>query len=427
MPKYSNDLEPISQRRGKNKRKSKIKTASIILVGVVLLYLSAAIFVSVSSNLSTTIAQNGIVRESIRTTGYVFREQTVITAPDFGYLECVVNEGERVKEGQVVGYIFGTSTDAAVMEEIKELHRALGRVGIDEEISVYSSMPATAEKRISELSRNLSDMRKTNDLTKVGDKKEEINTLVLRKHNDAGETEAPVTVDQINSRLNSLLASVQAGGAVIAPCGGVFTTRVDGLEDKLKYELSEQVTPSYLKSIGKSEENNENKTAEAGQPLCKIVNNYVWRFAMELSAEKAENIKLGQSVQLEFFDLSEETIMGTVTRISDAEDGKCAIVVSTNKYVEGIYSSSRINADVITTSSEGIKLPTQCLHVKDGVTGVYVIRLDVARFVPVNVKYKNDQWAIISAAEPQSGGARLQIYDEVIVDCRNLEDGKIIR
>lgn len=427
MPRTNNSLEPVSQRRSRDKKKSKIKTASIILVGVVLLYLFAAIFVSVSSNLSTTVAQNGIVRENVRTTGYVFREQSIITSPDFGYLECVVNEGERVKEGQVLGYIFGGSPDAAAMEEIKELHRALGRVGINDEISVYTSMPATAEKRISELSRNLSDMRKENDLSRVGDKKEEINTLVSRKQNNTPEAEEAVTADQIRDKLSTLLANVHAGGAVIAPTGGVFTTRVDGLEDKLKYELSEQVTPSYLRDIGESEENKENETAEAGQPLCKIVNNYVWRFAMEMTEKEAENITVGQSVQLEFFDLSEDTITGTVMRISEPEDGKVAVVVSTNKYVEGIYSSSRINADVITTSSEGIKLPTQCLHVKDGVTGVYVVRLDVARFVPVNVKYKNDEWTIISAAEPESGGAKLQIYDEVIVDCRNLEDGKIIR
>ena len=97
MPGKSNNLEPVSQGRKREKKKSKIKTASIILVGVVLLYLFGAIFVSISSNLSTTVAQNGVVRESIRVTGYVFREQNVITSPDVGYLECIVDEGERVK------------------------------------------------------------------------------------------------------------------------------------------------------------------------------------------------------------------------------------------------------------------------------------------------------------------------------------------
>lgn len=427
MPGKSNNLEPVSQGRRREKKKSKIKTASIILIGVVLLYLFGAIFVSISSNLSTTVAQNGMVRESIRVTGYVFREQNVVTSPDVGYLECVVNEGERVKEGQVVGYIFAQIPDASVMEEIKELHRALGRIGIEEEVLLYSSAPATAEKRISELARNLSDKRKNNDLSKAGDNKEEINTLVQRKANNANEEGKHITADSIKTQLGNLLASVHAGGAVIAPRGGVFTTRVDGLEDKLKYEQTEQVTPSYLQGIGKSEKTDKDETAQVGQPLCKIVNNYVWRYAMEMTEEEAEGVAVGQSVQLEFFDLSEETIKGNVIRISEPENGKVAVVVSTNKYVEGIYSSSHINADVITTSSEGIKLPAQCLHVKDGTTGVYVVRLDVAKFVPVNVIYKNDEWTIVSAAEPQSGSAKLLMYDEVIVDCRNLEDGKIVR
>ena len=51
----------------------------------------------------------------------------------------------------------------------------------------------------------------------------------------------------------------------------------------------------------------------------------------------------------------------------------------------------------------------------------------MARFVPVNVRYRNDEWTIVDSVDPQNGGAKLQIYDEVIVSGRNLEDGKIIR
>ncbi len=426
MPKISNESETVSQaRRRKKKKRSKIKMASIILVGVVLLYLFGAIFVSIRSNLSTTVAQNGIVRENVRVTGYVFREQSVINSPDIGYLECVVNEGERVKEGQVLGYMFSNLPDAERMEEIKALHRALAKMGIEDEASVYTSMPATAEKRISELARNLSDMRREKDLSNVGEKKEEINTLVSRKQNSAEVSGQAATVDQIKDKLSAVLSQIGAGAAVIAPNGGVFTTRVDGLEEKLAYDFALDVTPSYLKNLANEE--SKKQEAQNGQPLCKIVNNYVWRYVMEMKEEDVADITKGQSVQLEFFDLSEAAIKGTISRISEIEDGKAAVVVSTNKYVEGIYSSSKINADVITTSVEGIKLPVRCLHVKDSVTGVYVIRLDVARFVPVNVRYKNDEWTIVSAAEPASGGARLQMYDEVIVDCRNLEDGKIVR
>ena len=140
---------------------------------------------------------------------------------------------------------------------------------------------------------------------------------------------------------------------------------------------------------------------------------------------REEDLSVGSQVDLAFYDLTSSSIVGNIKRISDKENNKCAVVVKTNRYVDGIYSISEIKSELITVSVEGIKLPVDAIRVKDGVTGVYVIRLDVARFVPVNVKYRNEDFSIVSAKE--TDGFKLKLYDEVIVECRNLEDGKIVR
>lgn len=420
------DLERVSRKRGNSKKRRGIKAASLILVGAVLLYLAAAVFVSVHNNLSTTVARGGSVRETVRTTGYIFRQQGIITSPSGGYLECIATEGERVKEGQVLGYVYETEPDAAIMEEIKNLHKMIRSRGLDTENSVYTSSPATAEKRISELSREMSDMRRFGDLSRIEKIIEEINSLVLRKQSGADVQGTVPTKEQLEAELNSLLGKAGGGHAVVATAGGVFSTRIDGLEDELAYDNAMMVTPAYLEALS-TEEEKLSEIVTAGQPICKIVNNYNWYFAAVMDAEDTQHIKEGQSIQMELFELSDTALKGTVRRISDAEGGKCAVVISTNRYADGVYSSSEVDADIVLISSSGIKLPTQCLHVKDGVTGVYVLRLDVAKFVPVNVRYRNDEWTIVDSAEPQAGGAKLQIYDEVIVSCRNLEDGKIIR
>ncbi len=425
MAEPNDKTKRVSQRRKNKKKMNAVKTASIILVGVVLLYLSAAVFVSFNSNLSTTVAKSGSVRETVRTVGYVFRQQTVLNSPG-GVLECIVSEGERVKEGQTLGYVYAERPDPVLMDRIRNLHSIITSRGIDTENSVYTSSPATAENRISVLSRELSDMRADSDLSRIVDIKDEIDALILRKQDIDENRISNASTEQLEIELSSLLAQAGSGTKVVATAGGVFTTRIDGLEDELAYDLAMTVTPDYINELNQTELKEAEKTA-AGEPLCKIVNNYNWYFATEINEEDVEHIREGQTIQLEFFDLTDTAISGRVNRISEAQDGKRAVVISTNKYVEGIYSSSRIDADIVLVSSSGIKLPTQCLHVKDGVTGVYVIRLDVARFVPVNIIYKNEDWTIVSSGEPEQGGVRLQIYDEVIVSCRNLEDGKIIR
>lgn len=426
-------------KREKQRKKKPIKMATLIIILVFCVYLAAACFVGLRSNLSTTVAMKGSVQEDTRVSGYVFRTQNVINAPWDGHFECLVSEGERVKEGQIIGYIYHTAPDSAVMDKIKKLHRLIRLNGASEDVEYIAGGTGVTEKKISELSRDLSDERQKCDLSSVQDKKEEINVLIKRKQTgdtasvtDAETTEnaeteeTPGEVERLRSELTVLERQAGESVKITADVGGVFSSHVDGLEDELAYENADTVVPSRINELDKIEPLSEQNVI-AGHPLCKIVNNYTWKYAAVLSEKETEALQVGQNIQMRFYDLASGSIKGTVSRISEIEGGKRAVVISTNRYVDGIYSTSRVSADIVTVDSSGIKLPAGCLRVKDGVTGVYVIRLDTARFVPVNLIYRNDEWAIVSAAEPVLGGYKLQIYDEVIVECRNLEDGKIVR
>ena len=161
--------------------------------------------------------------------------------------------------------------------------------------------------------------------------------------------------------------------------------------------------------------------------MCKIVNNYKWAYVTLVDEKKVADLREGASVNLLFYDLANDSVKGTVVHISDADNGKKAVVINTNRFVDGVYSSSRANAEMILVWVDGIRLPVSCLHVQEGVTGVYVVRLDTAKFVPVNVKYKNEQWTVVSAAETDGSGSMLQEYDEVIVEGKNISDGKVVR
>lgn len=430
MLKINDSSDKVSQiKNGKKKgRKSIIKIVTLTFTVVIVLYLLIAIVLGMYSNLSTTVALKGSVREEVRTYGYVLREQTVIDAPWSGCFESLVSEGERVREGQVIGYIYQEQPTPEVVEELKKLHKILLLKGTEEDDILSVSGTGATEKKISEYTRDLSDIRQNCDLSEALEKKEEINVLIERK-NSVADTAQEVEVselEQIKGRLSSLEAQAGASVKIIASVGGVFSSGIDGLEDKLSYDVADEFTPSYIEELDKTEVLSVNNV-EAGQPLCKIINNYMWKYATVLSEKEAEEISIGQGVQMRFYDLASGLINGTVSRISEVENGKRAIVISTNKHIDGIYSTSRINADIVTVNSGGIKLPSECLRVKDGVTGVYVIRLDVAKFVPVNLIYRNEDWAIVSAAEAELGGTKLKIYDEVIVKCRNLEDGKVVR
>ena len=418
------DTELVSRSHKKNKPHKLRRIIYIVLAVIVFLYLAAAIFVSLRNNITTAYALNGSISESFRTSGYVLREQEVINAPKDGFFECIVSEGDRVKKGQVVAYMFDTQPDPSLMEQLRKTHMLLRSKSGELDSNVYLDEGSGSKAIVSEKVRNMSDVRTERNLKTVRQEKSELNLMLSRK-SESGEANTK-TAEQLNQELNSL--KQQAGGCVeiVAPVGGIFSSGIDNMEDKLTMDSIDSILPSFITELDRIDIAFSD-TVAYGQPLCKIVNNYKWAYAAVVDEKKIEGLKEGSSVNLSFYDLANDSVKGTISHISDSESGKKAIVVSTNRYVDGIYSSSRANAEVILIKVDGIRLPVSCLHVQDGVTGVYVVRLDTAKFVSVNVKYKNEDWAVVSAVDNINSSNKLQIYDEVIVEGKNISDGKVVR
>lgn len=430
MANYSKDAERITKRKARQKKK-RVKNWIIKgLAAVVVIYLALSVIFSVHSGITTVIALNGTVNESVAADGYIFRQQTLINSPANGYIECRVGEGERVSIGETVGYIYTGEYDASRAQKMQELNDRIDYLENNSAVSAsYVNNSVMVEQKISSAVRNISDERHNHDLKNMPQNKENLNILIERKK--AMENGGTLDKDEMITQLKNQLSELEgaSGGAKIvltADAGGVFSSRIDGFENDLTFDVADKLTPSYLKELDAKQIQHSETVAE-NQPVCKIVDNYEWYFGAVFDAEYAKNLKIGQRVEMDFFDFSSAPVYGNIKRISEEEKGKVAVTIYANRYVDGIYSSSRAAAEITTTSAEGIKLPVKSLHVKDEQTGVYVLRLGVARFVPVNVRYKNDEWAVVSAVTDTGSEYRLQIYDEVVVDAKNLEDGKVVR
>lgn len=420
---YSDKILTVGKkRRCKNCGKGLKRKLLAVAAAVVAIYLIAAVAATVIGGLTTTTALNGVLTEGFRTDGYIFREQTVITAPCTGHFECMVGDGDRVSVGQIIGYIYSAQPSADTVKRLKELNIRLAEAGIYGKEEAYTSGGYASSSDTASYIRGMSDIRTQRNLKSFSEKSA---GLASQIKSETENYEDGKTTEELSSEIASLNASAGLLQTITAEKGGVFCPRTDGMEDKLDYSKAIEATPAYLNELDATEPV-ISQSVEAGQPLCKIINNYNWYFAANVDKEQAESVKVGQSIEMEFFDLSDTSISGKVAAVSAEEGGKVTVVVSTNRYVNGIYSTNRINCDIVTVSVSGIKLPVSCLRVKDGTEGVFVVRLDRAKFVPVNVKYKNDEWAIVNPID-STGDGKLKIYDEVIADAKSVEDEKIVR
>lgn len=428
MTNSENSSRQVTKRRTKDKKKSHNWAIKIVCI-IAILYFGIAIIWSMHDNYTTTIALKGKVQEQIVAEGYVFREQYVINAPADGFFECTVADGERVQKNQNIGRIYSGEYDTESSQKVLELSERIERLESEIENSTYAGSSIMMEQRIAIAARDLSDLRGEHNISNLAKERENLNILIERKR--SMNQSVNDDKDSILYSLKRQLSEIESGFEgtktdIVTEKSGVYCSRIDGLEEKIGFEKVEGISVSYLEELDKFPLQHSSVVVQ-NEPLCKIVSNYGWYFAANIKKEDAETIQPGQSIRVRFSDLSDSIIYGTVRGISQEENGKVAITIYTDKYVEGIYGTSKVTAEIILVSSEGIKVPVESLHVKDGQTGVYVLRLDVARFVPVNVHYKNGDWAIISSAENVISEYKLQIYDEVVVESKNLEDGKVVR
>ena len=415
--------EDVKSRKNKPVKPKLGKLVLFVVTALIVLYFLAAIIVGLVSGVSTLPAVNGSVTEEFKSSGYIFKDSTIISSPGGGYFVCVVSEGDKVKSGQIVAYMFSNKPDDSVVEKLKSLN---GEISQKEGLinnAVYTNEVTGTQTTASEKIRNMSDKRNHHNLSEVRADKAKINASLL---SSSTNNDAEKSVDDLKTELSATLNQVGGGLEIKAPVTGVFSSKIDGLEDKIKLENITQATPAYINDLD-SMEPYSNAEISYGSPLCKIVSNYSWAYATSVDESEVLDLTEGQAVEMQFPDNSDETIKGTIKRISESENGKKTIVVSTNRYVNGIYSTGKTNAYIITVKAEGIKVPVDAVRAENGKAGLYVLRLGVAKFVPINIKYKNESWAVISAAEPNVGEPKLQIYDEVIVKGKNIQDGKVIR
>jgi multidrug efflux pump subunit AcrA (membrane-fusion protein) len=126
-------------------------------------------------------------------------------------------------------------------------------------------------------------------------------------------------------------------------------------------------------------------------------------------------------VKANFPGIRDEPIAGKVAYISPESDGRCALALSFDEAIESVRGATKISACVTKNETAGLKIPIESIHFKDSQSGVYVLQNDAAKFKSIDVVAQNSDYAVIRDVP---GGVKL--YDEVIVNCRNLEDGRVV-
>lgn len=415
------------------------KIVVLLLLAAVVIYLSVSAWQSVRDPFATALTYSYTVDDSMEATGFLVRQEQVLAGG--GVVEVLPQEGEKVSRGGTVALLYQDNSGLERKEQLEQLE--LEKEQLEYALTRLDQGGGDSSQLSQQVLKAIVALRScvaSGDLTGLESRSMDLKSLIYKREYAFGDAEGEnaadlqAALDSVNSQINALAAqAAQNTQRVTASQSGIFSGYVDGYESLLTPDMLADITPGQLDQLAA-----QRPTAD-GTAVGKLITNSTWYFVCALDQADAERLVEGRSVTVRFSrDWSGELDM-TVERIGDVENGRSAVVFSTDKFLSDTTLLRRQTVELVFDSTTGIRVPKQALRVDQqtvtdeetgtesqaSVPGVYTLVGEQAEFKPVTVLYEGDSFVLVEPAD--STRKSLRAGDVVIVASDQLYDGMVVQ
>ncbi len=394
-----------------------VKWVALVFAVLFLLYQFYQLFYNPFTT-STAVYYETI--EGIETVAVAIRDEKILDSnATQGAKRYLVMDGEKVSKNGIIAEIYATPEAAAAKNTVDDLDEKISRLT---EIQSYNDLAAANLSAVDQKIRQeliLALSADTNGKNQSAESLQELLYLLNRRQIITGDV----------SNFNNVLASLsdekkrlQAAynlkpvSKITTNYSGYFVSSSDGYEEKLNPNDLDSITGETIRNVIA----NSNGT-DMGN---KVISEYSWYLAAELSLSDSLKLKEGSNVTLRTNTDSNPELPVTVHTINRSADGQSVVVIFKCKYINGELAVMRtIPITIVLGSYDGLKVPSESVRWVNGESGIYKISGNLAVFVPVDIIYSTDSFVVCRKVS----GGDLKLYDEVIVKGKQLYDGKIIR
>lgn len=381
--------------------------------------------------MTTTLAYTYTVDKTIEASGYVVRNERVLTDDGGGLLRLTRAEGERVSVGGTVAAVYADQASLDRQEEIDALAGRIEQLEYAQDASL--SYEATA-KLDTQIARSLLEVRTAvagGRLDTAASRGGELRSLVMKRDYAYAGEDPTAQLEALRQQLQDLRR--QAAGSVrriTAPVSGLYSAVADGYESVLTPEAVLEMTPSQLSAVRP-----EGESSQVG----KLILGDTWYYAAPLRTSEIKDIREAGEIRLRFSRDVERDLEVTLYSVGWEESGR-AVAVFQGKYdLPQLTLLRQQSAEVILSTTTGIRVPQESLRVvpltetgEDGeerevqTTGVYCVVGLKAVFKPAEVLWSGDGFVLLQASSSVSR-RMLRSGETVIVAGSDLYDGKALQ
>ncbi len=349
--------------------------------------------------------------------GFVVRAEELLYS-QYGTTVLNCAEGAHVAANDTVatGY---RSEDAKTRQtridelsgQIEQLQYAWSAVS-----SVYdqAALDADIAGDLAQLSRYLA----LRDMNSVSDLSPELKGLILRRtgsDSDSGSLQARIST--LQAELETLEAqSAGDTSAILAGKAGTFSAAVDGYESVLTPERLMEMTVAEFESVQPDETD--------ANAIGRLVTSATWYYACVVPASELSGVEEGDRATLTFARDYYQPVTMRVARLGGNEAGSRLLVLSSDRALQNVTLLRQQSAEIVFTSYSGLRVPKSAVRVENGQTGVYILEGTLAKWKPITILHDTGESYVVTL--DTSSTNNLWPGDELIINAKNLYDGKVV-
>ena len=400
-------------------RRAAVRAALVMggmLLALAAVYIVLQLYAILGRTYQTETAISASMEDTVPLSGIAMFDAVPVSGG--GSLGYLVEDGERVTEGTVLAEIYTDPAQSTQREELDRLDRIIDLLTKSEN-SVGSDLALlTAQTRTALL--NLLDQLDTASYTGMSDAIDEFllaqNRLQISTGQSGGFT---ATLADLQTQRDAAAAALEGLQTITADRNGYFISTAAALpldltEDTLKSDTAAALSERLQQEI-----------PTTGSDLAgRIVTGFSWRFYGVCDLDTAARFDGVTSVKIRVPGKQDEALDATVTEVAaDETAGLAKITLECRTINADVLRLGREDAEIVLNTYEGIRVSKRAMHIVDGERGVYVKYGSLQRFRRIVVLFEDENYLLL---DPEAEDNEVRLYDEIIVEGPNLQDGGLV-
>lgn len=392
----------------------------ISVIVLIVLFVVIQFYKVTHIELKTQTATVSTVYDKVSSEALFIRDESVVEKSAMGVTVPCFEDGDKINVKGNVAMQFSSSKAAANYSKYTDLTNQIKYYQTLEAQTVgQSANLETINEDIEQKVINYADGVCKN---KIGDTAEELDSVLVRRQLIIGEdVDLLSIIENLRDKRNSYSSFSKPDKYIKANESGVFSSYTDGYENIIDFDKAEETSVKEFKSALKAVD----KSQDVGNNIGKLVTSYTWYVQTLVSTDAIKNLENGDYVNIVLKDDVSREFKAEIVSGADVSLGQkeTLLILKLNEMDADIAKLRKAEIEIRRKTYEGIKIPSEALHVVDGKKGVYVLIASQIKFREVNVIYSDDDYVL--AEYDESNTDSIHLYDKIITQGKDLKDGKV--